>query len=65
MNASSRLVCGRTLKRMRAKSGEDELLETPATLSVPSSTKRKPSGRRAMGKRKEAEILFLQTSEIL
>lgn len=62
-SGSSRLVSGRTFKRMRAKSGEDELLGPPATVSAPPWNKSEPQNRRAMGKSEEAEILFLQTSE--
>lgn len=58
MNVSLRLVCGRILKRMRVKFGEDEVLEILVVFLVLFFIKRKLSGGRVMGKRKEAEILF-------
>lgn len=50
---------------MRAKDGEDELLDTPATVTVPSSVQRKPLDRKALGKSEEAEILLLHMSGAL
>lgn len=50
---------------MRAKDGEDDLLDTPATVTVPPSIKRKPLDRKALGKSEEAEILLLHMSEAL
>lgn len=50
---------------MRAKDGEDELLDTPATVTAPPSIKRKPLNRKALGKSEEAEILLIHISEAL
>lgn len=57
-SASSRVVSGRTFKGMRAKDGRDELLYTPATVTVPPSIRRKLLDREALGKSEEAEILL-------
>lgn len=50
---------------MWAKDGEDELLDTPATVTVPPSSKRKPLDRKALSKSEEAEILLIHMSEAL